>query len=119
MYELAIYFKEWNVEQEGGLKYRMTVDQFWTWMEWNRLTDFLERGDRNTAKILSKLHNVNVSEVAHMREPGDFMPKSVDEIIQEEEKSINEPDIKSETLSFNQYVANLKSLGKPIQTIKV
>lgn len=120
MYEFAAYFREWNVEQEGGLIHRMTYDQFWSWMEWQRLTGFLNEGDRHAAQVLSKLHNVNVTKESQLLKASDFMPKSVDEITQEElAKEESEPDIQSDLLSFNQHVANLKALGKPVQTIKV
>lgn len=89
-------------------------------MEWNRLTGFLNEEDRHTALIASQVHNGNVTKKEHLTTPKDFMPKSMDEILEEEEIAKDDAqNVESQTLSFNQHVANLKSLGKPVQTIKL
>lgn len=85
VYRLAAYFREWNVEGENGFLRRLTLEQFWAWMEFNRLNPFLEeRDDLRLAQIASLVHNANVIEKSDLKSPGDFMLPSIDEMIQKE-----------------------------------
>lgn len=94
-------------------------------MEWNRLSNFTSEEDWRNAKLLSKLHNVNVSDKSHLLSPKDFMPTPIDEIIEdeiakEEAKNGDPKDVREAAIyNFNQHVRNLKAIGKPVQTIKV
>lgn len=101
----------------------MDYDQFWEWMEFNRLSTFLPvKEDWRNAQLLSKLHNVNTTKESHLTTPNDFMPRTIDQIIEDEiakEQREAAVDTKSEVLSFNQHVTHLKSIGKPVKTIKV
>jgi hypothetical protein len=126
MYEFATYFREWNVEQEGGLIYRMDYNQFWTWKEFNRLSTFTsEREDWRHAQLLSMTHNNNVTKESHLKSAKDFMPRTIDQIIEEEileerKKEQNTTDsYTAEVHNFNSYVQNLKASGRPVQTITV
>lgn len=101
----------------------MDYNQFWAWMEFNRLSTFLpEKDDWRNAQLLSKLHNVNTTEASHLTSPKDFMPRSIDEII-EDEIAKEEVESNRETAihNFNSHVSHLKLIGKPVkdQTVKV
>lgn len=93
-------------------------------MEFNRLSTFLpEKEDWRNAELLSLIHNVNVKS-EHHKPPSKFMPRSVDQIIEDEiaaEEAENNPQDAREAAihEFNSHVAHLKSIGRPTQTIKV
>ncbi len=128
MYEFAWHFREWNVKQDGGLIYRMEYDQFWEWMEFNRLSGSLQKEDYRSAQLLSKIHNVNTTKQEHLTTPKDFMLKTLDETIEEEivkkkeEEEKENVDIDTHDASvhsFKSYVDNLKATHKPHkETIK-
>lgn len=99
----------------------MEYDQFWAWMEFNRLSTFLpEREDWRNSRLLSKLHNVNSTKESHLTTLNDFMPPSIDEIIEKEMQV--ELEAESETNqdaavhSFNAYVKRLKASARPVNT---
>lgn len=98
----------------------MEYDQFWEWMEFNRLSTFTSaREDWRSAQLLSKLHNVNTTKESHLTSPNDFMPRSIDKIIEdeiaEEERENQVEPAEASIHSFNSFVKRLKASGKPSQ----
>ena len=86
-------------------------------MEFNRIATFLpEREDWRNAQLLSKLHNVNTTKESHLTTPNDFMPRSIDKII-EDEIAKEEAESNRETAihNFNSHVTHLKLIGKPVK----
>lgn len=103
----------------------MEYDQFWEWMEFNRLSTFTQaREDWRNAQLLSKLHNVNTTKESHLTTPNDFMPRSIDKIIEdeiaEESRATQTEPLESSVHNFNDYVKRLKASGRPVNqtTIK-
>jgi hypothetical protein len=85
VYRLAAYFKEWDVEGPNGFIHKLTMEQFWGWMEFNRLNPFLEeRDDLRSAQIASITYNANVVNREDLKSPSDFMLPSIDEMIQKD-----------------------------------
>lgn len=125
MYALAVHFREWNVEQENGLIYQINYDQYCTWLAYNQLDPFLvERDDWRSASIVNMIHNVNVTKQQNLTSVSDWMPKSIDQRLEEErqeeeaKKQIEQSDSGSTTnTSWNDFKTRLIASGRPVQTV--
>jgi hypothetical protein len=121
---LAAFFKIPNVEGPDGWLSKISYDQLWTWIEFNRLCPFLEeRGDYQTAQIASAVYNVNIVDKDKLTKPSDFMLKSMEEIIRdeiEEQERLGNLDTKDQKqanlAAWNSYIKRLTNGRKPVET---
>ena len=80
-----------------------------------------EREDWRTAAIVNMIHNVNVTKDSYLTKTVDWMPKSLEERLEEEEvrarqeEELNNDD-NSTTDNWNEFVTRLKASGKPVQS---
>jgi hypothetical protein len=122
LYALAEHFCEWNVEQEGGLIYRIEYEQYCTWLAYNQLDPFLsERDDWRSASIVNMIHNVNTTKVENLTSVSDWMPKSVEQRLEEEEqeeikKREAEQNESNVTTGWDDFKTRLIASGRPVQT---
>lgn len=105
----------------------MDYNQFWAWMEFNRLTGFIPGEDLRNSQLLSMIHNVNVTKENQLKSK-DFMPKTIDQLIEdeiaEEKRQMEQQEDPSSSQEaavhhFKDYVKRLKASGRPVNTITV
>lgn len=105
------------------------MQQFWAWMEVNRLYPFMqERDDWRMGTVASVIYNTNIVDKDKMTTAGDFAYPTMDEIIAKEEErgqeQVDEPDTNEEQkkvsiLAWNERIAQMTTGRKVMQdTIK-
>lgn len=111
------------MEGPNGFISKLTLEQFWAWMEFNRLSPFLEeRDDLRSAQIASAVYNVNITEKSALTKPGDFMLPTIHEMIERDrerkESESNEQLMSPEDarLAWKHKVKHLLRDKKPAET---
>lgn len=101
----------------------MSLDQFWAWMEFNRLSPFLEeREDLRAAQIASAVYNVNIIDKNALTKPSDFMLPPIDEMIKREldrkEQEQHEAEMTPEDaqLAWKEQLKHMTRGLKPVET---
>lgn len=117
-YNIALRCGEWNVEGEGGLLSRMTYNQLWSWVEFNKIYPFtLDQEDYRVARIVAAIYNTNMVDADKAVSASDFV-LPIDErirLIEEELDRIHNP-IPPEgeaKIHWGMYVNYLEAIGKP------
>lgn len=104
---------------------RLTMRQFWAWMEFDKLNPFMqERDDWRAGQVASAVYNVNIIDKDKMTTASDFTYPSMDEIVKREiEKEQAETSELSEeekrkvaVEAWNQHVARLTAGRRPLET---
>lgn len=111
------------MEGPNGFMSRLTMRQFWAWMEFDRLNPFMqERDDWRIGQVASAVYNVNIIDKEKMTTAGDFTYPSMDDILKQEieveaqTSELSEEERKARIEAWNQRVANLTAGRRSVQT---
>lgn len=115
VYALALRTGEWNVEGEGGLLSRITLEQLYTWIAYNNLDPFMSwREDWRAGQVAAQVHNANVTKESDLLSAKDFMMESVEEKIARELAESQEVSSESAADHWGMYMKHLEKVAKPV-----
>lgn len=118
LYCLADKCNIWNVEDAGGLRFQISYNQLWTWIEYNKIYPFTrDQEDYRTGRIIAAIYNTNIVDQDKAVSASDFV-LPVEERIRLIEEDLDRirnpiPPEQEAAIHWQMYVGYLEAIGKP------
>lgn len=101
--------------------YHLTYDQLFTWLGYDNLDPFLDRGEMNTSALIDTIRNSNMVNQSDLVPVYKWLPmeERLDIILERERIELEQrngiPDEIAQD-NWDQFKARLTASGKPVQT---